>query len=218
MSKKIISLLLIVTFLISIPLSLASCHKAKRQDSFVKPMSFDEEGRYDITFWAKNENNANQRAVYDNAIAEFEKLYPNINVTIKHYTDYGEIYNDVITNIQTGTTPNVCITYPDHIATYMKGENVIVTLDDLIADKSYGLNGDSLKFTSPDKDEIIGKFLSECYINGELCGLPFMRSTEACYVNKTYVEALGFELPEVLSWDFIFEVSAAALEKNPRVY
>ena len=38
------------------------------------------------------------------------------------YTDYGEIYNDVITNIATDTTPNVCITYPDHIATYLTGE------------------------------------------------------------------------------------------------
>ena len=39
------------------------------------------------------------------------------------YTDYGKIYNDVITNISTNTTPNVCITYPDHIATYLTGQN-----------------------------------------------------------------------------------------------
>ena len=38
-----------------------------------------------------------------------------------------------------------------------------------------------------------------------------MRSTEACYVNRTYVEALGFELPATLTWDFIWEVSEAAL-------
>lgn len=41
-----------------------------------------------------------------------------------------------------------------------------------------------------------------------------MRSTEACYVNKTYVEALGYTLPEVLTWDFIWEVSEAATTKN----
>jgi multiple sugar transport system substrate-binding protein len=41
-----------------------------------------------------------------------------------------------------------------------------------------------------------------------------MRSTEACYVNKTYVEKLGYALPEVLTWDFIFEVSEAAMEKD----
>lgn len=44
--------------------------------------------------------------------------------------------------------------------------------------------------------------------------LPYMRSTEACYINKTYVEALGYELPEVLTWDFVWEVAEAATEKN----
>ena len=41
-----------------------------------------------------------------------------------------------------------------------------------------------------------------------------MRSTEACYVNKNFVEKLGFEMPEVLTWDFVWEVSEAATEKN----
>ena len=41
-----------------------------------------------------------------------------------------------------------------------------------------------------------------------------MRSTEACYVNKTYVENLGYTLPDVLTWDFIWEVSEAATAQN----
>lgn len=52
------------------------------------------------------------------------------------YTDYGKIYNDVITNISTNTTPNVCITYPDHIATYLTGQNTVVPLDNLFADEN----------------------------------------------------------------------------------
>ncbi|MCD7776241.1 MAG: extracellular solute-binding protein, partial [Firmicutes bacterium] len=63
-------------------------------------------------------------------------------------------------------------------------------------------------------DEVVSEFLSECVIDGVQYALPFMRSTEACYVNKTFVEALGFELPEVLTWDFIWEVSEAATAKN----
>ena len=73
-------------------------------------------------------------------------LYPNITVDLRLYTDYGKIYNDVITNIATGTTPNVCITYPDHIATYLTGNDTVVPLDDLMADSSYGLGGDKLEF------------------------------------------------------------------------
>ena len=69
-------------------------------------------------------------------------------------------------------------------------------------------------FDSPTEEEIIPQFLSECSIDGHYYALPFMRSTEACYVNKTYVEKLGYTLPETLTWDFIWEVSEAATKKN----
>ena len=91
-------------------------------------------GSYEITFWAKNDTNKTQVDIYKQAIADFEALYPNITVNLRLYTDYGKIYNDVITNIATDTTPNVCITYPDHIATYLTGDNVVAPLDDLLAD------------------------------------------------------------------------------------
>ena len=39
-----------------------------------------------------------------------------------------------------------------------------------------------------------------------------MRSSEVCYINKTFVERLGYTLPEKLTWDFLWEVSEAAME------
>lgn len=210
--NRITAVLLCLIFAIS-PL-LTSCHKARSINAFDVPDSFDTEREYNITFWAKNDTNVTQAAIYNQAIEDFEALYPNIHVTMKLYTNYINIYNDVITNIATNTTPNVCITYPDHIATYMTGENVIVPLDDLMADEEYGLSGSGLRFASPEYEEIVAKFLEECSIGGVHYALPFMRSTEACYVNKTFVEALGYELPEVLTWDFVWEVSEAALARN----
>ena len=64
------------------------------------------------------------------------------------------------------------------------------------------------------KDEVVPQFLSECSIGGTTYALPYMRSTEACYVNKTFVEKLGYELPDVLTWDFVWEVSEAAMAKD----
>ena len=210
MIKKIISVILLISTLASL-LTLSGCHKRKILNGLNIPEEFDTSKQYEITFWAKNENNATQREVYANAVAEFEKLYPNIKVTLRNFTDYGEIYNNVITNIATNTTPNVCITYPDHIATYMETENTVVHLDGLIANEKYGLGGTDLKFNSPTLDEIIPKFLDEGKINNIQYALPFMRSTEACYVNKDLLESLGFELPEILTWDFVWEVSEYAL-------
>jgi multiple sugar transport system substrate-binding protein len=208
--KKIISSTLLVALLIS-SISLFSCHKKVFLDPIELPSEFDESKTYEITFWAKNENNATQRSVYANAVSEFEKLYPNIKVTLRNFTDYGEIYREVITNISTGTTPNVCITYPDHIATYMQGENTVVPLEELISNEKYGLNGSALKFDSPSLEEIVPKFLDEGKIGGVQYALPYMRSTEVCYVNKDFVEALGFTLPEILTWDFVWEVSEYAM-------
>jgi len=195
-------------------LTLLSCHGSDEKNAFAVPDALDEGRTYEITFWAKNDTNVTQTRIYEKAIRDFEALYPNIKINLRLYTDYGRIYNDVITNIATQTTPNVCITYPDHIATYMTGTNVVVPLDSLFANDKYGLGGSELRFDSPKEDEIVSKFLDECMINGVHYAIPYMRSTEACYINKTYVEALGYTLPEVLTWDFIWEVSDAATAKG----
>ena len=193
---------------------LSGCHGKKETYAFTLPEVFDTEAKHEITFWAKNDTNKAQVNVYQKAIDEFEALYPNVKVTLRLYTDYSRIYNDVITNISTNTTPNVCITYPDHIATYITGENVVVPLDGLIADRKYGLAGTELLFDGPSVQEIVPEFLSECTIGNEYYALPYMRSTEACYVNKTFVEKLGYTLPETLTWDFVYEVSEKAMEKD----
>lgn len=210
MMKKILS-----TILIGIAcISLCACHGTKGMESFSVPESFDESRTYDITFWAKNDTNKAQTNVYKKAIEDFHKLYPNINVTLKLYTDYSKIYNDVITNISTNTTPNVCITYPDHIATYLSGVNTVVSLDDIMHDPRYGFGGSELKFDGPTYDEVIEKFLDEGILGGSHYALPYMRSTEALYINKDMVEALGYSVPDVVTWDFVYEVSEKAMEKN----
>ena len=209
--KKLVSVILLLCLALGV---FSGCHGALERDSFAIPETFDTSRTYEITFWAKNDTNLTQVNIYRQAIEDFEALYPNIKVNMRLYTDYGRIYNDVITNIATNTTPNVCITYPDHIATYMTGENVVVPLDDLFADSKYGLGGSELLFDGPTQEEIVPKFLEECAIGSNHYAVPYMRSTEACYINKTYVEKLGFTLPEVLTWDFVWEVSEAAMAKD----
>lgn len=210
----IISCILLPTVAFGSLFTLTGCHGQTGMAAFEIPSEFDLSGEHEITFWAKNDTNKTQTAIYEKAIADFETLYPNIKVNLRLYTDYGKIYNDVITNIATNTTPNVCITYPDHIATYLTGTNLVVPLEELFVDEEYGLGGSKVKFDSPVVEEIIPQFLEECSFGGHYYALPYMRSTEACYINKTYVEALGYTLPDTLTWDFIWEVSEAAMKKD----
>ncbi len=210
------ALALLLAAVLCLPL-LAACHgrRGSTSEPFSLPDGLDPDKTYELTFWAKSDNNATQTGIYRQAIEDFEALYPNIKIKLVVYSDYGRIYQDVITNIPTGTTPHITVTYPDHIATYRTGQDIIVPLDELAADPRYGLGGRELRFDGPTREEIIPQYYDECHIGDTLYALPFMRSTEACYINKTYVEALGYTLPETLTWDFIWEVSEAAMEKNP---
>lgn len=208
--KKILTNLLTILMLIC----LFGCHGKVETNNFVIPETFDESQNIEITFWAKNDTNKYQVEVYNKAIEEFESYYPNITVNMSLYTDYQKIYNDVITNIPTKTTPDVCISYPDHVATYATGNNVVVNLDELINNEKYGLGKSEIKFDAPTIDEMIPKFMDECKINGSYYLIPFMRSTEALYMNKTFIEKLGYDIPEKITWDFVFEVAEAATKRN----
>ena len=178
------------------------------------PEAFDDSKPIELVFWAKNDTNKVQTAVYTNAIKEFEEMYPNVKINLRLYADYGRIFADVITNIATKTTPNVCITYPDHIATYMTGQDVVLQMDDWMKDSRYGLGGSEVRFDSPKQEEIVPEFLAECVLEDHYYAMPYMRSTEALYVNEDMLKKLGYELPEVVTWDFVWEVSEKAMEKN----
>ncbi|MBR0267380.1 MAG: extracellular solute-binding protein [Clostridia bacterium] len=215
--RKIISLVLLLGMALFV---LSGCHGTMDRDAADQnqiskvPLYLDETKKIELNFWAKNDTNKVQTAVYTDAIEEFQKLYPNITVNIRLYADYGRIFNDVITNIATNTTPNVCITYPDHIATYLTGDGVMLPLEDWMTDPRFGLGGSEVRFDSPKKEEIAPKFLEECVIRDGYYALPYMRSTEALYINKELVEKLGYQVPDVLTWDFVWEVSEKAMEKN----
>ena len=215
--RKMTALVLLLALAAAV---LSGCHGTMDQNAAKEgfaseiPLYLDETKKIELTFWAKNDTNKVQTAVYTDAIERFHELYPNITVNIRLYADYGRIFNDVITNIATDTTPNVCITYPDHIATYLTGENVMLPLDDWMKDSRFGLGGSEVKFDSPKQEEIVPQFLSECILDGRYYALPYMRSTEALYINKEMVEKLGYEVPDIPTWDFVWEVSEKAVEKD----
>ncbi len=212
--RKSFKAFVLMAFILCSILMFTGCHGKTAQKSFEMPEEFDTSKQIEITFWAKNDTNKTQSEIYYKAIEDFRKIYPNVKVNLRLYTDYGKIYNDVITNIATDTTPNVCITYPDHIATYLTGQDEVLNLDDVIDDKRYGLGGSEVKFDAPTRAEMVDKYLNECRIGGQLYALPYMRSSEALYINKTFVEELGYEIPDDITWDFIWEVSDKAVETD----
>ena len=220
MKRKNVKRIAVCAMLVISLILLSGCHgrlesrEATGAGNAKIPEAFDDSKPIELIFWAKNDTNKVQTAVYTNAIKEFEEMYPNVKINLRLYADYGRIFADVITNIATKTTPNVCITYPDHIATYMTGQDVVLQRDDWMKDSRYGLGGSEVRFDSPKQEEIVPEFLAECVLEDHYYAMPYMRSTEALYVNEDMVKKLGYELPEVVTWDFVWEVSEKAMEKN----
>ena len=183
-------------------------------DLFEVPEEFDTSRNYELQFWSKNDNNELQKQTYLKAIEDFQKLYPNIKITIRNYTNYEDVYRDVLKNIPTNSTPNICVSYPDYAATYKSGHNTIVELDSLMNDPNYGFGGSKLKFDAPTKDEIVTKFFDEGLLPNpnsktgySYYVLPFVRSNEVLYLNKTYFETHNLEIPEQFTWDYLYEVA-----------
>ena len=79
--RRIVSLLLILVICLGV---FSGCHGAVERHVFEVPETFDTSKEYELVFWAKNESNVNQKNVYEQAIADFEALYPNIKVTMRH--------------------------------------------------------------------------------------------------------------------------------------
>ena len=216
MKKK----LLFITTIFMLIIGLASCHGRKYIPNFVCPEEFDDTKEYNITFWAKNDSNPTQRRIFEAAITSFNEYYPNIHVEISHYASYPELYQAVLQNVATNTTPNVAICYPDHVATYLENPTLVVELDELMNNTSFGLGGNQIKFGSAKESDFVQQYIQEGYIKSEglnkLYTLPFMRSTECLYVNKTYLLENGFEIPKnnVFSWDYIWNICRYAYEDS----
>ena len=221
---------LLLSTIVTLGLGLCSCHgtlvpsggpiEEKPDYIFEVPQNFDTTREYNLTFWSKNDSNALQRQIYYDAIENFEKLYPNIHINMTSYTNYNDIYRDVLKNITTNTTPNICVAYPDHVATYKTGDNVIVDLDGLMNHELYGFGGSQLNYDAPTKEEVVTKYLDEGTLKNNQTEsgyayytLPFMRSDEVLYVNKTYMLENNIAIPEVYTWDYIWEVCRYARNK-----
>ena len=134
------------------------------------------------------------REVLDEYIAEFNRMYPNITVVHEYLGDYDGVRDQIKTEITVGNQPNIAYCYPDHVAIYNTA-GVVVPLDEFINNESFG-------FTEEELENFIDGFYAEggMYDDaGTMYSLPFMRSTEVLYYNKTFFEAHNLKVPT--TWD-----------------
>ena len=179
------------------------------------------EGGYDgspvtITFYHTMGSNLSE--VLNLYIEEFNKLYPNITVNASQVGSYDDVRDQISTEITVGSQPNIAYCYPDHVALYnMAG--VVATLDNLIERKEEVVRADGTKevlgLTDAEKADFIEGYYNEGRQFGDnlMYTLPWSKSTEVLYYNKTFFDANNIPVPT--TWDEMEEVCKKIKEIDP---
>ena len=151
-------------------------------------------------------------------IAEFNKLYPNIHVEHTTLGDYDGVRDPIIADISVGGQPNVAYCYPDHVALYNLAK-AVATLDDLIDSQATVTRADGTTEILGLTDEQKADFIEGYYDEGRQFGdglmytMPFSKSTEVLYYDKTFFDANGIAVPT--TWDEMEQVCAKIKELDP---
>ena len=156
--------------------------------------------------------------VLDQYIAEFNKLYPNITVEATQIGGYDDVRDQISTEITVGNQPNIAYCYPDHVALYNLA-GAVVALDDLIDSTETVTHADGtseiLGLTQEQQDDFITGYYEEGrqFGDGLMYTLPWSKSTEVLYYNKTFFDANGLSVPT--TWDEMEELCAKIKAIDP---
>lgn len=154
----------------------------------------------------------------DDYIVEFNKLYPNIHVVYESVGGYDDLRDQISTQITVGNQPNIAYCYPDHVALYNLA-GAVATLDNLINSDIVITRADgtteTLGLTAEQQADFIEGYYNEGrqFGDGLMYTMPFSKSTEVLYYNKTFFDANGIEVPT--TWEELEAVCAKIKEIDP---
>ena len=197
--KKFSAIVLTAVLCLTAVVALVGCGPKAALPNFDVP-----EGGYDgsevtITFWhTMGQNLSNVLDIY---IEEFNKLYPNIHVTWEKIGGYDDVREQIKIKITAGEQPNLAYCYPDHVALY-NVSGAVATLDNLITSTYKTTRADGtteiLGLTDAQKNDFIQGYYEEgsSYGDGLMYTLPFSKSTEVLYYNKTFFDQHKISIPD----------------------
>ena len=171
---------------LALALSLMVGCSGKKQSS----ISTDEEivteikNPVEITFW--HAMNGSQEKVLQNLVDNFKKENPNITVTLQNQSSYQDLQQKITaTAASPKDLPTMTQSYTDWLLNEID-ENLVLNL------KPY-IENETLKFDN--YDDIVKGFRDASTIDGKIYGIPFNKSTEVLWYNKTLFEKLSLTVP-----------------------
>lgn len=144
--------------------------------NFTKPVT--------INFWQQMNEQA-QNPIND-AVASFQKIYPNVTVNnVKQSASYQGLRDMIVKGFAADNYPDIAYGYPDHFADYINYGKAYA-IDPYMDNPQYG-------WTAESKADIVQAYLEEGqdYAIEGTFSLPFSKSSEVMYYNKTLLPELA---------------------------
>lgn len=161
----------------------------------------------------------NLRDILDKYIPEFKAMYPNITISHTQIGAYDDLRKQISTELTGKKSPSLAYCYPDHVAHYNKSKRVL-TLDDYISSDALVTKADgtteTMGYSETQLNDFVTTYLDEGrqFGDGKTYVLPFQKSTEVLYYNKTYFAENNYEVPT--TWDDMEELCKKIKEKEPK--
>ncbi len=187
--KKLTSIALMLVMVLTMGVSLTACGSGNGDGNV-------DDGKIHITFYTTQ--GAKLREITQEYAKKFEEMYPNVKVDglDSSIGSYDDVRNKVSTELIAGKGPDIAYCYPDHVALYNISKSV-QTLDEFI-DRTDTVTAIidgketqvQIGLTAAEKADFIEGYWNEGkqFGDGKMYTLPFSKSTEVLYYNKTVFE------------------------------
>ncbi len=150
----------------------------------------------EIVFW--HAMGGGQGEALEKLVAQFEESNPNIKVNLQNQGNYGDLNQILVATMQSPSDlPTITQAYPDWMLQFMDAG--------LVTDLSPYVNEGF-----DDYEDILPGVRDEIEMDGKITALPFNKSTEVFWYNKTLFDELGLDVPT--SYEELEEVSKAIYE------
>ena len=191
--KKVFAVVLMVIMLVSALSVVAACDL----------------GNDDLTVVFYSTMGQNLQDVLNKYIAEFNKIYPNIEIVHEIPGGYPDVRDQTSQELMVGKGPNMAYCYPDHVALYNIGDQVVDLYDYMNSTEVIPANSEfgnteevAVGMTKAEIDNFIDGYLEEGtqFVTNsgeeEMLTLPFSKSTEVLYYNETFFTANNLKVPD----------------------
>lgn len=186
--------------------------------------SYDPNKTVEITFWHTMGKQNND--ILTAMIAQFNQVYPNIKVKdLSVSGDYDELQNMLLSNVSTGNLPTMAFCYPDHVAEYID-RNAVLDMSRYVDHEQLGFTEEDGSSTDEQGAVRVGAkdFVDSFWREGTeydkpgLYSVPFAKSTEAMFYNKTKFDNNGWSVPQTWDemWSLCREIRGQYPEKDDK--